>query len=208
MSNIYGLFDQDGNLRYIGKANDPEHRLRCHVRDSLSGFRNYPVNHWIRKNGKPELRVLEADCVDWRESERRLIAEARARGEKLLNVADGGDEPHCSPEQRRANGKAMSNHPNTIRQRKENGRKLQEYLADNPEQAEAREIMVRLGHFIRSIVKAGRYNQEWLDRGMERARYIHSKRPDLFPNIVKLYESIPEPRHPVPIAPACAREEG
>jgi hypothetical protein len=194
MSSIYGLFDATGALRYIGKANDPEHRLNCHVRDTLSGRRNYPVNHWIRKNGRPELRVLSADCHDWRAEERRLIAEARARGDRLLNIADGGDEPHCSPEQRSANGKAMSQHPNTLASRKANYAKMRRALDDDPQKEAARELMVRLGHFVRSIVATGQYSREWLERGRERARVIHTKRPDLFPNIVKLYDRIPEPQ--------------
>lgn len=193
MSNIYGLFDQDGNLRYIGKANDPEHRLRCHVRDSLSGGRNYPVNHWIRKNGIPALRVLEADCADWRESERRLIAEARARGEKLLNVADGGDEPHCSPEQRKANMEKANRHPRTIQQRKTNGRKLQGYLADNEEKQRARKLTMQIGHHLRGIKRNNGYSKEWLERCREKARHVHSLRPDLFPNIAAIFDALPEP---------------
>lgn len=101
---IYGLYDQSGKLRYIGKANNPEKRLASHMRDSVR--RDTPVYRWIRKNGKPEMRILESDCADWRESERRLISEARVSGANLLNVAEGGDEPHCSIETRRANGSA------------------------------------------------------------------------------------------------------
>jgi len=99
---VYGLYDANGRLRYIGKANSPEARLKTHMRDSRR--RDTPLYRWIRKNGTPQLRILETDCVDWREAERRLITAARARGEKLLNLADGGDEPFCPPEVRRANG--------------------------------------------------------------------------------------------------------
>lgn len=49
--------------------------------------------------------VLVSDSVDWRADEKRLIAEARARGDRLLNVAEGGDEPFCPPETRSRNGK-------------------------------------------------------------------------------------------------------
>lgn len=101
MASIYGLFDRDGNLRYIGKANDPAKRLKGHMREVR---RHTPLYDWLAKHGRPEMRVLEADCEDWREAERRLISEARVRGERLLNLADGGDEPLCSLDTRRANG--------------------------------------------------------------------------------------------------------
>lgn len=100
--NIYGLYDREGNLRYIGKANVPTERLKSHMRDSRK--RNTPLYAWIRKHGAPEMRVIEAECDDWREAERRLIKEARDKGIKLLNLADGGEEPYCPPEIRSANG--------------------------------------------------------------------------------------------------------
>lgn len=106
LPSIYGLFDSTGALRYIGKANDPAKRLKGHMRDVRR--RRTPLYDWLSKYGEPELRILEASCHDWKEAERRLIAEARARGDRLLNVADGGDEPHCPIETRRANGSKAS----------------------------------------------------------------------------------------------------
>ena len=102
MASIYGLYDSAGQLRYIGKANAPEVRLRGHMRDAKR--RKTPLYSWINKHGQPTLRVLESDCQDWRASEKRLIAEARERGERLLNLAAGGDEPHCPTEVRAENG--------------------------------------------------------------------------------------------------------
>lgn len=103
MASIYGLYDQSGALRYIGKANDPEARLKGHVYDMSK--KKSALYNWMRKNGVPQMRVIEHDCADWEESERRLIAEARERGDKLLNIADGGDQPYCSPEVRAENGR-------------------------------------------------------------------------------------------------------
>ena len=104
LPSIYGLFDKDGCLRYIGKANDPVKRLKGHMRETKR--RRTPLYDWLAKHGLPDMRVLEADCADWREAERRLIAEARKRGDRLLNLADGGDEPHCPKEVRARNGAA------------------------------------------------------------------------------------------------------
>lgn len=103
MASIYALTDpKTGEVRYIGKANDPEARLKSHMRDSRR--RDTPVYQWIRKHGRPGMVVLASDCDDWRVEEIRLIAEARARGDRLLNIADGGDEPFCRPEVRAENG--------------------------------------------------------------------------------------------------------
>jgi hypothetical protein len=106
MASIYGLYDCDGALRYIGKANDPAKRLKGHMRDRQR--RRSPLYDWLNKHGLPEMRVIEQDCADWCEAERRLITDARVRGEKLLNVADGGDEPHCPVEVRRRNGRHLA----------------------------------------------------------------------------------------------------
>jgi hypothetical protein len=106
LPSIYGLFDKDGLLRYVGKANNPAQRLKGHARDSLK--KNTPLYAWMRKRGIPEMRVLEANCLDWKEAERRIIREARERGDKLLNVADGGEQPFCSVEQRRKNAAALN----------------------------------------------------------------------------------------------------
>ena len=101
-ASIYGLYDETGSLRYIGKANDPEKRLKSHLRDATR--RNTPLYCWIRKHGMPRMAVLEADCEDWAESERRHIAEALARGDQLFNLAEGGNEPYCAPLTRQSNG--------------------------------------------------------------------------------------------------------
>lgn len=117
MAEIYCLCEPStGEVRYIGKANDSVARLKSHIRDMRR--RDYPVYRWMRKLADkglaPEMKVLEV-TEDWKEAERRLIALSRARGDRLLNVAEGGDEPHCSAEVRRSNAK-----------------KLNQYLKDNP----------------------------------------------------------------------------
>lgn len=103
---IYALKDPGtGEIRYIGKANDSAKRFKSHIRDSR--HRNTPVYCWIRKlisqNSLPLMEVLET-TEDWKSAEIRLIAEYR-KTHRLLNVADGGDEPACSKEQRAINGR-------------------------------------------------------------------------------------------------------
>lgn len=109
---IYALKDpESGSVRYIGKANDSAKRLKSHLQDSKR--RKTPVYCWIQKLEKagktPSVEVLlvcEKDA--WPEYETRLIAEYRAAGAALLNVADGGDEPSMSAEQRRKNAQKLN----------------------------------------------------------------------------------------------------
>lgn len=106
MAAIYGLAEPDGPIRYIGKANDPAARYAAHLRERR---RRTPVYCWIeslRRRGElPRLVILVQESDDWKRDERGVIAWARAFGWPLLNLADGGDEPLCSPEVRAANGR-------------------------------------------------------------------------------------------------------
>lgn len=104
---IYGLYDNHGNLRYIGKANCSQKRFKSHIRDARR--RKTPVYCWINsmaeKGLMPQMKVLKiTDEESWTIDEKTLIFEARLRGERLLNLADGGDQPKCPIEVRRANG--------------------------------------------------------------------------------------------------------
>lgn len=100
---IYALCDpSDGSVRYIGKANESRKRLATHLRDSRR--RVSPVNSWLRKlqNDRqiPILRVIATvPEAKWREEEIRWIAFYRSQC-RLLNLADGGDQPSQTHEQR------------------------------------------------------------------------------------------------------------
>lgn len=100
---IYGLYDRDGALRYIGKAKCAKTRLAGHL--AAVGRKKTPLYQWLAEHGRPDMRIIEADCPDWEEAEKRLIREARERGENLFNVADGGALPYQSLEARQANGR-------------------------------------------------------------------------------------------------------
>ena len=82
---IYALCCPDtSKIRYIGKSNDPEKRLKQHLRENR---RNYPVYNWINKlrmeNKIPLLKIL-SETRDWKSKEKELIAK---------NVSEGGDQP-------------------------------------------------------------------------------------------------------------------
>jgi hypothetical protein len=105
---IYALLDpRCGSVRYIGKANNSTKRLQSHIRDARR--RKTPVYSWIGKLAGlglvPGIRILRTiPRQDWPAAEREEIAAAKRRGERLLNLAEGGDQPHCPTETRQANG--------------------------------------------------------------------------------------------------------
>lgn len=104
---IYVLHD-DKEFRYVGKAVDAQKRLKSHLRDARR--RDTPVYRWIRKlaqNGQTPKVWVWTECHEsnWPEVERKCIALARQMGWRLLNVADGGDQPKCDIETRRENGR-------------------------------------------------------------------------------------------------------
>lgn len=109
---IYSLSDPDtGEVRYLGKANNSAKRLKRHILDARR--RRTPVYDWMNSlaaRGKlPVITVVEVTDQDgWPAAERRHIAEARARGVRLLNLAEGGNQPECSDEVRSRNGIALN----------------------------------------------------------------------------------------------------
>lgn len=110
MVEIYGLYDPDGNLRYVGKAVSAAKRLKRHLAEARTETR--PVNRWVRKlveaGQLPLLQILEVvPEAEWKEAEIRLIALHR-KTSNLLNLADGGDRPSQTPEQRANAARAAS----------------------------------------------------------------------------------------------------
>lgn len=158
MIEIYGLFDPDDNLRYIGKARDSQKRLKSHTRDCRR--RNTPVYCWIRslldQGFSPTIKLLKVvDEAEWTHSERELIFFHRAAGTRLLNLADGGDEPYCTPEIRAANG-----------------RKTAAAIHSDPKRKRLWHLKQRLSH----ALSQGHCSESTREKMRECAR----KRPDLF----------------------------
>lgn len=187
---IYGLIDpRSGLIRYIGKANNSISRLKSHIRDSRT--RNTPVYAWIRKLAslgfEPDIIVLSA-CreSEWEYEERRLIASGRRWGIGLLNLADGGDQPRCTPEQRAssANWKKMHTHPNTIAQRKINGAVLNSPERPLPLKKDGSQYtrvdLIRHAHewIWRFATKQG--NHRMADKVLMRMAEHHRKDPSTF----------------------------
>ncbi len=108
---IYALCDPiTEEIRYIGKANHPEKRLKGHMRETR---RRSPLYDWMGKlqgEGKvPKMIILEVcDETEWELIERKRIFENRLLGTRLLNLADGGDQPKTTREQLSKNAVALN----------------------------------------------------------------------------------------------------
>jgi hypothetical protein len=86
---IYALCEPEtGEVRYIGKTDDPRRRHRKHVNSARSGDRTRQCA-WIRdllaRGQRPEMRILRECKGDGRAEEIEEIAEHLASGVDLLN---------------------------------------------------------------------------------------------------------------------------
>lgn len=110
---IYALVDpRTDAIRYVGKANDPEGRLKGgHLQGRKES--NTRKRRWVEELSLsgliPALKIIE-ECLmrDWREREIFWIAEMRSRGVDLVNTADGGAGIDCHSERtKKAKSRAM-----------------------------------------------------------------------------------------------------
>jgi hypothetical protein len=111
---IYALCDPDGTIRYIGKAKNPQKRLKQHIRESLkSRGINKHKEAWIRQvhgsGNSVTMRVLEwCSESNWQQAECQWIDRHKST---LTNQTPGGNAPWCSPDVRHALGKRLNRHP-------------------------------------------------------------------------------------------------
>lgn len=158
MVEIYALTDpESGEVRYIGKANNAQKRLKAHLSETR---RKTPLYCWIqslRARGLvPGLKII-ALCPsgEWKNEEIKAINAERLINPKLLNIAEGGDEPFC---------------PTHIRA--ENGRKNSKARVDTPFKADLWQIKTRMSQLLRQ----GYGSNESREKLREAAR----KCPELF----------------------------
>jgi hypothetical protein len=136
---IYGITDEHGTVRYVGKSVNVERRFSEHFKER---DRNYPLYTWIRKQQR-ETRFVGCAVlvsvlgVDWQSVEKAVIKQYREDGFKLLNLAGGGDEPFMTREQRRANGSRITC-PLSVRQA--NGRVVSAAIQSEPKKAKLHKL--------------------------------------------------------------------
>ena len=75
---IYVLRDADGLQRYVGKSKDPSARFKAHQRTRFPWAASWEA-------------LETCDAASWEARERYWIAEGRARGWPIENIAEGGN---------------------------------------------------------------------------------------------------------------------
>lgn len=94
---IYALLCPQGEIRYIGKTNNPYMRLSKHISAARSGETKHHTAAWIRSLlSRGEVPAIETilevpDGEPWQPYEIRMIAEFKAEGHRLTNSTSGGD---------------------------------------------------------------------------------------------------------------------
>lgn len=146
---IYALLCPQGEIRYIGKTNNPQLRLSQHMKTAASGKVKHYTANWIRSllaaGQKPHMEIVQEvpEGESWEEYEIRAIAEFRAEGHRLTNSTPGGNLMDVSPEaiaKRVALGTVVLNTPE-IREKMSLGVKR---TWNDPEIAERRKSAMRL----------------------------------------------------------------
>lgn len=90
---IYALKEPDtGEIRYIGKANNPKNRLRDHLTDTGRCHRVFWIQSLVNKGSRPLLEILDEVPIEyWQQWEVAYIEFFREEGNDLVNGTDGGE---------------------------------------------------------------------------------------------------------------------
>jgi len=93
---IYILTDEYDCPRYVGKSNDPQKRLRCHIREAKKGIKKSHRNNWINSmlndGYSPNIKIIaEVEIQEWQYWEIYWIEKYKESGAKLTNSTIGGD---------------------------------------------------------------------------------------------------------------------
>ena len=88
---IYTISDEHGEIRYIGKSNNPKNRLYKHLNEK-SNIHKYNWLKAIIKRGKfPIVEILDEVPIEtWNIYEIYWISQFKAWGFNLLNISSGG----------------------------------------------------------------------------------------------------------------------
>jgi len=92
---IYTLKDPVTNeVRYVGKANDPNKRILDHIKECKSSNTSHKIS-WIKsllnRNLKPIVEILdEVPSNEWEKWEQYWISQMRSWGFNLTNISKGG----------------------------------------------------------------------------------------------------------------------
>ena len=89
---IYKISDEKGNVRYIGKSNNPRRRLYQHINEKSNKHKYNWLQSIIKKGENPIVEIIEkVDVENWKEREIFWIEKFKKDGYDLLNLTTGGD---------------------------------------------------------------------------------------------------------------------
>lgn len=105
---VYALCEPDtGEVRYVGKANNPKQRVWDHLKERRHTHKNNWINSLKRRGLRPKLELLlEVSRDEWEYWEREMIVLFRAEG-RLVNATSGGESGVGG------NNRGKPMHPNT-----------------------------------------------------------------------------------------------
>ena len=92
---IYTLSYPEGNIRYVGKSDEPQQRLKNHIYEARRNKWKSYKNNWIRelltRDNRPIMQIIEEVDIDqWQKKEIYYINHYRSLGFDLVNTAPGG----------------------------------------------------------------------------------------------------------------------
>lgn len=162
---IYGIVDSTTKkVVYIGKANNVQARWKTHLSDCVR--KDNRLYRWMKQRFESNqpveiIELASATSEDWQSLEVAMIAQYRAEGE-LLNMADGGNQPHID----------------VVTCRK-NAVKLNERRKNDPLFESVWEIKRTMGGHLRFLRREGA-DPEMYNKVVAKLKYAAQKRPDLF----------------------------
>lgn len=97
---IYTLEYPEGNIRYVGKADNPEYRFKSHIQEGLKDTFTHKkawLNGLLTKGEEPILNIIdEVPKNNWEIFEQYWISQFKTWGFDLVNSTIGGDGYVCS----------------------------------------------------------------------------------------------------------------
>ena len=97
---IYTLEYPEGNIRYVGKSDNPKKRFKRHLEEGFKNTLTHKkawLNGLLTKGEKPILNIIdEVSKSDWVLSEQYWISQFRSWGFSLVNSTIGGDGNVCT----------------------------------------------------------------------------------------------------------------
>ena len=92
---IYTLEFPKGNIRYVGKSDNPKRRYKTHILESESCTLTHKkawINSLLKENKKPILSIIdEVNFDDWSIMEQYWVSQFKTWGFDLVNSTIGGD---------------------------------------------------------------------------------------------------------------------